>query len=166
VAAAYQRKLRGGVGGHALEPIAALAGATLRGAVGLALGIRIGTWDGFPDAFLPAAARDERFLRYLPPVGPAAHYEAFVVLARARRSGRRLSPRALLSALRGRPLSLAMQASAAPVFMGLAEDRPELLAAAARSMRGAGVPPRALRAAAQSPAGLAALLHRYWEAVA
>ena len=177
ILAAYERKLRGQAAtapavGAAPEVVTAatLAADVLRGALGAAAGSDIGAWEGFPEAYLTVAARDDAFLRYLPPVGPASTYEAMLVLVRARRAGLGIAPRAAWQAARGRPLSLAMQGAAAPMFLGIAGHGPgdgaSLRSAAVDAMRDAGVPASVLRRAGDQPEAVASVLRRYWEAVA
>ena len=114
---AYARKLSGQGDEVPVDRVAEVASAVLREAVERSMGFAVPSWADFPRQFARAAARDENYLRYLPPIGPAALYEGLILIMRVRREGLALRPRALGCALRGRPLSLAMQGAAAPLFL-------------------------------------------------
>ena len=160
--AAYDRKLQAVGGSTTAAETASIAATVLRHAVEATIGLRVSDWGDFADLFVPHAARHEPYLRYLPAFGPAAIYEACIVLIRARRAGRALSQAAVLQAARGRPLSLWLQAAAAPLFLGVAEGRPELLRAAGLALQRAGVPSRCVDSC-RSALDLVRLHNRYWQ---
>ena len=93
---AYERKLTGAV---TVAPSPALVAGLVRQALDAVLlrvvGIHFDPVEGFVRRYTLAAARQHELLRYLPPVGPAATYEALIVVDRVRRAGLRVTPRAL-----------------------------------------------------------------------
>jgi hypothetical protein len=150
--------------------VAAVAGGALREVVRRDLGLVFGAWTEFPVSFAKGASRSKAYLQYLPPFGPAAQYEAFVVLARLARSSAHLTSRAFVQAVHGRPLSLIALGAGAPAFFAAlgaseaGEMRPEDSARLWDAVRGAmdagGVPiPGELRA------GATALVARWRAAV-
>jgi hypothetical protein len=162
VTSAYERKLSGSVGGRIEQPRTdEIVVATLDVAVPRVTGEPLEPLATFPQRFVLAGARRPELLRYLPPFGPAAPYEATTLLVRAWRSGRRPTARALAQALLGRPLSLALQATALPLYLGIVRRDDALVRAAAQSLRWAGLPRREL-ARARRPATLAEVLRRHW----
>jgi hypothetical protein len=116
----------------------------------------------FVPRYVRGGVRNRDLLRYLPPIGPGAMYEALVLLARAARGGHRPTPRALAGALLGRPLSLALQAASLPLFLGIIRGDAALVRVAADGLRWAGLPSAAVSTAAEDPASLAQLLRRHW----
>lgn len=159
---AYERKLTDGAGSPPGE-LAAVLHATLAAALRDAAGIGLEPLATLPGRLAAAARRRPGLLRYLPPVGPAAHYEAAVVAIRARGAGRRLSARALADALRGRPLSLASQGIGAWLFFAILAGDEAAAAGIGRALVGCGVPAADVQAAADLD-GLATLNARYWAA--
>ena len=126
------------------------------------LGLTVTDWASFPSSFTPLAANHEPFLRYLPPLGPASSYEGLVVVVRVKRAGLPLRVRALRDALRGRPLSLGLQAIAAPLGLGILSARDDLVRAAADAMVDAGIPRVVTETDGGGHGGVASALHRYW----
>jgi hypothetical protein len=162
VTSAYERKLSGSAGGeveraHTDEIVL----ATLDAAVERVTGEPIEPLPTFARRFVVAGARRPELLRYLPPRGPAAPYEAAILLRRAFQAGMRPTVRALAQAVLGRPLSLALQATALPLYLGIVRRDDALVRAAADSLRWAGLP-RAEVAGARQPAALAEVLRRHW----
>jgi hypothetical protein len=162
VLAAYERKL----GGRSdrppgLERIADLVVATLSHATPPAAGTTVAPLTTFVPRYVIAGARRPELLRYLPPIGPSATYEALVLVARAARAGRRPTIRALRGALLGRPLSLVLQAASLPLFLGVVRDDRSLLDAAAAGLRWGGVPSAEI-AGATDGLSLSRLLRRHW----
>jgi hypothetical protein len=160
--AAYDRKL----GAPSTTPPSAarvdeLVTATLRHAVPAVAGTGLDPLDTFVPRYVTAGARNRDLLRYLPPIGPAATYEGLVLVARAARAGRRPTSRALVGAVRGRPLSLAFQAAALPLFLGIVRDDAALVRSATEGLRWAGLSSAAL-ATATDAADLARVLRRHW----
>ena len=162
VVGAYERKLQGSTAAPDAAQAAAISSEVLRWAVDEALGHRVTDWAAFPDAFARLAGRHEPLLRYLLPVGPSAIYESFVVLIRAQLAGQRIGWRALVQALSGHPMSLWLQATSVPIFLGIVRDDASLLTAAGRSLVRAGIP-RRLVETHRSAGELSALLLRYWQ---
>jgi hypothetical protein len=161
--AAYERKL----GGTGSEPVShrrvdELVIATLGGSVVTVAGTPLTPLETFVPRYVRGGARNRDILRYLPPIGPGAMYEALVLLARAARGGHRPTPRALAGALLGRPLSLALQAASLPLFLGIIRGDAALVRVAADGLRWAGLPAAAVSTAAEDPASLAQLLRRHW----
>ena len=159
---AYERKLGGAASGDPAVDVAEVVLATLGSAVERVTGEPLDPLTSFPQRFTRAGARSPELLRYLPPFGPPAVYEGVVLLTRALRAGQRPGPRAVVQALRGQPLSLALQASALPLYLGIVRTDDRLLSAARTALASAGLPSRAV-AAADGPAGLAELLYRHWK---
>jgi hypothetical protein len=159
---AYERKLTG-AGGSVPAPSDGLELllATMRPTVWAVAAIGVDPLATFPQRFAIAGARRPELLRYLPPFGPRATYEALVLLARARRSGLELSGRAVRQAVLGRPLSLALQGAALPLHVGIVAGDAALVDAASEALRWAGLPPRAL-VGSRNPGRLAHLLRRHW----
>ncbi len=160
--AAYERKL----GGRSdrppgLDRIAELVLATLSHATPPAAGTTVDPLKTFVPRYVTAGARRPELLRYLPPIGPSATYEALVLVARAARAGRRPTIRALRGAVLGRPLSLVLQAASLPLFLGVVRDDRSLLDAAAAGLRWGGVPPAEI-AGASDGLSLSRLLRRHW----
>lgn len=160
---AYERKL-GGTGSEpvGLRRVDELVVATLRESVVTVAGTALTPLETFVPRYVRGGARNRDLLRYLPPIGPGAVYEGLVLVARAARGGHRPTSRALAGALRGRPLSLALQAAALPLFLGIVRDDAGLVRVAADGLRWAGLPAAAVTAAARDPASLARLLRRHW----
>ena len=162
VAAAYERKLNGsGLEADEVRDADAVVVATLS-AVERVTGTALEPLGTFPQRFVLAGARRPELLRYLPPLGPKATFEGIVLLVRARRAGHPVTARMLWQALLGRPLSLSLQATALPLYLGVVRGEPGLLLAAARAMVWAGLPPGEVRRAVDAPARLADLLRRRW----
>ena len=135
--------------------------ATLGEAVERVTGAPLEPLPSFARRFVIAGARRRELLRYLPPIGPAATYEAAILFARSWRAGRRPTARALRQGLLGRPLSLSLQASALVLYLGIVRRDDRLLRAAAESLQWAGIPRPELARASQ-PAALAEVLRRHW----
>jgi len=162
VTAAYERKLTGSAaGGSGASGTEAVVVATIAAAAERVTGEPMEPIHTFPQRFVPAGARRPELLRYLPPIGPKATFEGIVLLARARRAGNRVTARMLGQAVVGRPLSLALQATALPLYLGIVRGKPSLVRAAAESLAWAGLPASALRAAPEA-SQLADLLRRHW----
>jgi hypothetical protein len=163
VVAAYERKLSGTDPGDeaARARTDEVVVATLATAAERVTGEPLEPIASFPRRFVVAGARRPELLRYLPPFGPAARYEAAILAARAWRAGRRPTAVALRQALRGRPLSLALQASALPLYLGIVRRDDGLVRAAAESLAWAGIPRRELDDA-RDAAALAEVLRRHW----
>jgi len=161
VVASYQRKLLGGGSAPSHSDVRRIAAAGLRFGVASTLGMAIAAWDSFPREFAQRAARHEAYLRYLPPAGSSALYESLIVMLRVRWNGLPLRPVALIEALRGRPMSLLAQGTAAPLAFGILEGRADLVEAAARAMYAAGLP-----SVGGEASDVAATLRRYWAASA
>jgi hypothetical protein len=162
VLAAYERKLRGGGSAPAVDLVADHASAALRGAVAGDLGLSVASWTDFPAAFVRKASRRKDYLRYLPPLGPAATYEGLIILSRVRRARLRIAPRTAVAAVGGKPLSLVTQGAAAPLFVGIATRDAVLVRAAADSLVAGGIPRAELNAPEDAEA-VARTLGRYWE---
>jgi hypothetical protein len=161
---AYERKLWGLGETTSLANVAAVAEAVLREVLQRSPHGPVHTeWAGFPAAFAQWAARDETYLRYLPPIGPAAVYEAIVGVVRVRGAGLALSPRVMWNCVRGRPLSLLLQGCAAPVGLGLLTGRTADVFAGAAAMAAAGVP---MSVIGDRDVEVADTLHRYWTVTA
>jgi hypothetical protein len=162
VTAAYERKLTGAdlvpAGAPAVDRVVV---DTLAPAVVRATGEPLEPLRSFVPRVVAAGARRPHVLRYLPPIGPSATYEGLVLVARAWRAGHPVTSRMLTGALAGRPLSLALQASALPLYLGIVRADPALVRAAADGLAWAGVPAREVRAA-DGAAQLAELLRRRW----
>ena len=162
VAAAYERKLNGSaVEASNVRDTAAVVVATLTAAERVT-GTALDPLGTFPQRFVVAGARRPELLRYLPPLGPKATFEGVVLLVRARRAGHPVTGRMLWQALVGRPLSLSLQATALPLYLGIVRGEPGLVRAAAQAMVWAGLPPGQVRRAVDAPARLADLLRRRW----
>ena len=163
VAAAYERKLSGRAGQSAKGRVRpdGIVLATLGEAVERVTGAPLEPLPSFARRFVIAGARRPELLRYLPSIGPAATYEAAILLARSWRAGRQPTARALQQALRGRPLSLSLQASALVLYLGIVRRDDRLVRAAAESLEWAGIPRPELGRASQ-PAALAEVLRRHW----
>lgn len=161
VAGAYDRKL---TGSRSAPPRAAeldrLVIALLTGAVDRVASIPLEPLATFPQRWVPVAARRPEPLRYLPPIGPRATYEGLVLLVRSARAGHRPTARGLVQALLGRPRSLALQAAALPLWLGIVRGDRSLVAASSRSLRWAGLPPGGIPA--DDSARLADHLRRHW----
>lgn len=162
VTTAYERKLSGSGGGEGEQDGAdEIVLATLGEAVERVTGTPLEPLLSFPRRFVIAGARRPELLRYLPPLGPAASYEAAILLARAWRAGRGMTVKGVGQALLGRPRSLALQASALPLYLGIVQRDDALVRAAAESLGWAGLP-RAEVAEPSHPAALAEALRRHW----
>jgi hypothetical protein len=162
VTAAYERKLTGSAADAGAAPDAdGVVVATLAAAVERVTGEPLEPLPSFPRRFVVAGARRSELLRYLPPIGPKATFEGLVLVARAWRAGHRVTSRMLTSAVAGRPLSLALQATALPLYLGLARADPALVHAAAEALVWAGLPAGEVRAA-DGPVALARLLRHRW----
>ena len=161
ITSAYERKLSSFAGDEVERRTDEIVLATLDAAVERVTGEPVEPLPTFPRRFVVAGARRPELLRYLPPRGPAAPYEAAILLRRAWRAGMRPTARALAQALLGRPLSLALQATALPLYLGIVRRDDALVRAAADSLRWAGLP-RAELAGARRPAALAEILRRHW----
>jgi len=163
VVSAYERKLSASAldatAGRVSADVIVLA--TLDAAVARVTGAPIEPMSSFVQRFVAAGARRPELLRYLPLIGPAATYEAVILLARAWRAGRQPTARALRQALLGRPLSLSLQASALPLYLGIVRRDGRLTRAAAQSLEWAGVARRELGRASE-PAAVAHVLRRHW----
>jgi len=162
VIAAYERKLSGSAAddGDARGDDGVVV-ATLAAAAERVTGQPLEPIDSFPARFVAAGARRPELLRYLPPIGPNATFEGLVLLARSWRAGHRVTARMLGRALAGRPLSLALQATALPLYLGIVRAEPMLVRAAGEALVWAGLPADEV-GAADEPARLADLLRRRW----
>jgi hypothetical protein len=163
LASAYERKLSGLAGEGAGDQVRPdeIVLATLDEAVERVTGAPLEPVQSFAQRFVIAGARRPELLRYLPPIGPAATYEAAILLVRAWRAGRRPTTRALEQALLGRPLSLSLQASALALYLGIVRQDAGFMRAASESLEWAGIPRPELGRARQ-PAALAEVLRRHW----
>ena len=163
VVSAYERKLSAAAGHSTADGVAAdvIVLATLDAAVPRVTGTPLEPISSFAQRFVDAGARRPELLRYLPPIGPAATYEAAILLARAWRAGRQPTVRALRQAVLGRPLSLALQASALPLYLGIVRRDERLMRIAAESLEWAGLA-RPELGRASDPAALAKILRRHW----
>ena len=162
---AYARKLDPTGGEVEMPPtdeVAEISRAFLAASVPVAAGISLEPIRTFPERYVVAAARREELLRYLPPAGPAATYEGLIVLLRILRARWPLAGRAIWQALLGRPLSLWLQAAAAPLYVGIAQQRADLIESARAALLAAGLPRRRVDGAT-TPVALATLLRGYWQ---
>lgn len=161
-AGAYRRKLTGvGEPRPSVHETAAIADAVLRQAVRESTGLVVSGWDSFPHEFARAAAARPDFLRYLPPFGTTPRYEAAVVLARLILARLPLAPSAATTIVSGLPVSLQLQATAAPLFFAIA-GAPHLLASVSAALIESHIPRSSVEGSEGSAQALGDLLHRYW----
>ena len=162
VVAAYERKLdTQDARTTDLALLDAIAVATLRGAIPATAGVSLDPLMDFPQRFTTSAAHDVAYLRYLPPFGPAATYEGVVLVVRSWRAGLGPTPRGVRQALLGRPLSLALQSTALPLFLGVLRRDGGLLDVARRALLWSGLRAEDVLSAVDATQ-LANLLLRHW----